>query len=97
MVYSRLLADDSWVPSAGELPDVVSPSGLSEERQWYLHDQIREFCIAGTEDLACPLPAVPRPSHPVTAPEEEEEAPRACVCVCVRACVQRHGSVCGLQ
>ncbi len=77
----RLLTDDSWVPSAGELPDVVSPSGLSEEHQWYLHDQIRDFCREGTEDLACSLPAVPRQSHPVTTPEEEErleeEAPQA--------------------
>ena len=38
-----LLCDD-WTPAADEMPPVISPSGLSAERQRYLFNQIREFC-----------------------------------------------------
>jgi len=55
----KLLADDSWVPTANQLPPVVTPSGLSRERQCYLYNQICEFCRAGTENLICPLPSTP--------------------------------------
>ncbi len=27
---------------AGEFPDIIEPVGLSAQRQWYLHDKIRE-------------------------------------------------------
>ena len=80
----RLLADDSWAPSAAQLPPQILPPGLSSERQWYLHREIREFCRPGTEDLVCPLPSAPcstdagrdrveRPSS--TAGEGEETRP----------------------
>ena len=46
------LADHTWCPSAEGLPPVVTPCGLSIERQQYLHDQIRDFCRPGTEDFA---------------------------------------------
>ena len=35
-------------------PDVIPPKGLSLNRQWYLFDQIRQFCPDGTKDLVCP-------------------------------------------
>ena len=54
-----LLSDPLWAPTAEELPVVIPPSGLSLQRQWYLHKEIREFCRPGTEDLVCPLPASP--------------------------------------
>ena len=50
-----LLKDPSWQPSCHDLPDVVTPLGLSLERQWYLHDKIREFC-SSSKDLVCPKP-----------------------------------------
>lgn len=56
----QILADKSWVPTTAELPPQISPSGLSNQRQWYLYNEIREFCRQGTEDLVCPLPSAPQ-------------------------------------
>ena len=75
----KLLADDSWVATADQLPPVIKPSGLSGERQWYLYNRIREFCRAGTEDLVCPLPSTPleecdEDNHGEVESEEENEA-----------------------
>ncbi len=71
----RLLRDTEWVPRASELPEVIPPAGLSPKRQWYLHYQIREFCRAGTEDLVCPLPAVPLPANESEESDVEEVQP----------------------
>ncbi len=71
----RLLRDTEWVPSPSELPEVIPPAELSPKRQWYLHNQIREFCRAGTEDLVCPLPAVPLPSNESEESDDEEVPP----------------------
>ena len=35
---------DDWNPTPDELPPVIPPAGLSLARQWYLYNQIREFC-----------------------------------------------------
>ena len=43
-----MLADEDWCPRSHELPRIVSPAGLSPARQWYLYQQIREFCRIGT-------------------------------------------------
>lgn len=51
-----LLKDPSWQPSYDDLPDVLDPPGLSLERQWYLHDKIREFCSDNSKDMVCPKP-----------------------------------------
>ena len=40
----------------GQLPEVVSPTGFSPERELYLYNDIREFCKEGTEDLVAPEP-----------------------------------------
>lgn len=56
----RHLRDDNDIPS--ELPPTVTPSGLSNEKQWYLYDKIREFCPEGSRDLTCPVPTGPRPA-----------------------------------
>ena len=50
-----------WSPDPKELPSVVSPKGLSAERQWYLHDSICPFCPDGDKDITCPLLDVPKP------------------------------------
>ena len=54
-----LVKDPSWNPTAADLPDVIVPPGLTLERQWYLHDKIREFCPDHCKDLVCPRPSVP--------------------------------------
>ena len=53
----NLLKDPSWRPSS--LPKQLIPPGLSLERQWYLHDKIREFCPEHCRDLVCPEPSQP--------------------------------------
>lgn len=39
-----MLEDHSWKPAADELPSIITPPGLSQERKQYLFDKIREFC-----------------------------------------------------
>ena len=39
-----------------QLPPVIQPDGLSEERIKYLYDEIREFCSDETKDLVAPAP-----------------------------------------
>ena len=50
----ELLTDPNWRPSASKLPQVVTPAGLSKERQQYLYEKIREFCPEYARDLVCP-------------------------------------------
>jgi len=57
----NLLNNPSWRPSYNDLSDIVVPPGLSLERQWYLHDKIREFCSDDSEDTVCPKPSHPLP------------------------------------
>ena len=56
----NLLKDPTWKPSCHNLPGLVTPLGLSLERQWYLYDKIREF-VADNKDLVCPKPLQPLP------------------------------------
>ena len=37
-----------------KLPDIVKPQGISREWADYLHNEIREFCREGTENLVAP-------------------------------------------
>ena len=41
------------------LPEIIEPKGLSLDRQWYLHDKIRQFCSDDCKDLVCPKPSNP--------------------------------------
>ena len=45
-----------------ELPDVIVPPGLNVTRQWYLFEQIREFCKENCRDLVCPKPKTAKPT-----------------------------------
>ena len=68
----RLLCDD-WTPAADEMPPIILPSGLSAERQWYLFNQIREFCREGTKDLVCPHPTVPQLGEQDRQEQQEDD------------------------
>ena len=48
---------ENWKPEPDQLPPVLPPAGLSLQRQWYLHDKIREFCPDNVKDITCPKPA----------------------------------------
>ena len=57
-----------WTPKSTKLPPIITPSGLSPEREWYLFDKIRPFCERRYQDITCPMPSVPRPRTPCTTP-----------------------------
>ena len=42
------------------LPSLITPNGLSEERKYYLYNEIRPFCRPGTEDLVAPFHKNPK-------------------------------------
>ena len=46
---------------SSSLPDVLEPEGLSLTRQWYLYEQIREFCKDSCRDMVCPKPSACKP------------------------------------
>ncbi len=52
-----------------EMPAEIEPKGLSLQRQWYLHDKIREFCPVAAQDITCPEPSAPRPDSRHPSPE----------------------------
>ena len=43
-------------PPAHNLPRVIVPVGLNEERKRYLYSEIKNFCRPGTENLVAPTP-----------------------------------------
>ena len=45
--------------NAVEFPQVIPSPGLSLTRQWYLFEQIRDFCPFESRDVTCPLPLEP--------------------------------------
>ena len=59
-----MLSDEGWTPSHQELPSLIKPTGLPLTRQWYLYNQIREYCRDGTQDITCPKPSVPLSAEP---------------------------------
>lgn len=84
VVYTKVHSDDkdwkkfdlrkstsSWCPDPSEYPTRVIPKGLSQERQWYLHDSIREFCPEEYRDITCPVPSVPRPRSRAGTPVDD--------------------------
>ena len=58
------------------LPDIIAPTGLSPERQWYLYREIREFVATDKQDIVCPF--VTRPAGAAAAvndSDSEDEQP----------------------
>lgn len=51
-----------WIRDTRDLPPIITPKGLSEERQWYLYESIRQFCL-NNKDITCPLPTTPNPKR----------------------------------
>ena len=44
------------VTFGADLPDVIPAPGLDYKRQWYLFNQIRDFCDERCKDIVCPKP-----------------------------------------
>ena len=42
-------------------PAIIPSPGLPAYRQWYLFENIRDFCTNATRDITCPKPTVPKP------------------------------------
>ena len=55
----NLLKEGATFDNPDELPDVITPAGLSAQRQWYLFEKIPEFCPVTDRDPTCPLHSVP--------------------------------------
>ena len=50
----NILRNDARFPGGGQLPPIITPSGISRERAQYLFKEMREFCRDGTENLVAP-------------------------------------------
>lgn len=73
----QLLRNLVVVPSS-DLPPIIPPSGLSNERQWYLYEKIREYCSDECKDLTCPLPTCLRLAASTrNIPDIDENVPEA--------------------
>ena len=53
------------------LPSQMTPPGLSLDRQWYLYEQIRQFCDEEFQDVTCPEPRMQKHSRT----QDEDESP----------------------
>ena len=49
-----------WQPSPNNLPEEIQPPGLSQDRQHYLFEKIREYCPEEVRDTDCPDPDLAR-------------------------------------
>ena len=59
-------------PECGQLPEVIPSRGLDLTRQWYLYDNIREFCSSDVaKDVVCPKPVQPKPEINLTNKENK--------------------------
>ena len=44
------------------MPQPIVPKGLDDAHQWYLLEQVRQFCHSNlAKDITCPKPTVPKP------------------------------------
>ena len=66
------LLKNPWLSGPDELPTVIHPKRLSLERQWYLFDQIRQFCPGSDKDLTCPKPRAAKPTSRAGIPHPED-------------------------
>ncbi len=59
-----ILNHQDWKPRPEQLPEVIEPPGLPQERQKYLHDKIRDFVPDACKDSVCPPPHTHDTSQP---------------------------------
>ena len=57
----NLLKSKSKTPQRGVLPDKTVIKGIDHARQWYLYEQIRQYCYSDSaKSITCPKPLVPK-------------------------------------
>ena len=49
-----LQTNESWFSSSSDLPEPVYPASLSLQRQWYLYNNIAEYCREAVREKVCP-------------------------------------------
>jgi hypothetical protein len=52
----------NWRPQPHEMPQEITPDGLSMDRKKYLFEKIREFCPPHCRDIVCPDPHATTPA-----------------------------------
>ena len=51
------------------MQSLVTLHDITPERQWYLFDKTREYCLDASRDITYPSPLVPQISTPCQPPE----------------------------
>jgi len=72
-VYTEFVIADYF--SNSNMPPSVPPTGLSEQRQLYLFNNIRQFVADSSKDLLCPKPTFAEPGSSATAFKEPSAHP----------------------
>ena len=44
LIKLNIIRNSSELPDLGCMPSLVTPCGLTPEKQWYLFEKIREYC-----------------------------------------------------
>ena len=77
-----LLSSKSWKPTSQDMPELLTPNGLSNKRKWYLYEKIRQYCSDESKDIVCPKPDMtrelsvpPELSPPPSQSSEKQEPP----------------------
>ena len=58
----------------GQYPPVIQPPGLSNERQAYLYQEIRDFVADEHRDLVCPRPLASKRKQPTVGEDTEGDS-----------------------
>ena len=66
----KIVKNRDWRPTKDDMSPVLTPSGLSLQRQWYQYDKMREFCPVTMKDATCPKPSQATSDAP-TSPAED--------------------------
>ena len=64
---------------SSDMPQIIVPNGMSRERQVYLYEKIRPFCLSDTADLTCPRPPTHNTStNPARDAGKSKQSQRKC-------------------
>ncbi|CAC5392915.1 unnamed protein product [Mytilus coruscus] len=62
------LLEKNTIISTSTMPNTLTPNGLDAARQWYLYEQIREFCYNdANKDVICPKTTIAKTEVDLTS------------------------------